>query len=336
MKTDIILLDHGSGGELSDKLIRDVMLKSFGNPVLNSLGDGAVFPVDSGRLAFTTDSYVVDPLFFPGGSIGDLAVNGTVNDLAMCGAEPLYLSVGMIIEEGFQIKELTTVARDMAAAAKEAGVHIVTGDTKVVPAGAADKLFINTSGVGKVISGHDINGSMAKPGDKIIISGSIADHGMTIMTQREGLQFDSDIKSDTAPLNHMVKEMLAVSDQIHVLRDPTRGGVGTVLNEIAQMADVGIAIDETKLPVKKEVAGICELLGFDPLYVANEGRLIAIVGQQDADAVLGAIKSQPSGVDAVIVGEVTSEHPGKVHMQTAIGGQRIIHMLSGAQLPRIC
>ncbi len=336
MQTDIILLDHGSGGELSDKLIKDVMLKAFDNPVLRKLGDGAVLDIGGRKLAFSTDSYVVDPIFFPGGSIGDLAVNGTVNDISMCGAEPLYLSVGFILEEGLLISDLEKIVDDMARAAEKAGVSIVTGDTKVVPKGAVDKIFINTSGVGAVIGSNAVSEGVAKPGDKIIVSGTIADHGMTILTQREGLQFESSIQSDSAPLNHMVKKMLGVSDEISVLRDPTRGGVGTVLNEVADFSAVGIDIYEDAIPVNKEIAGVCELLGFDPLYVANEGKLLAFVSANDADKVLTVIKNCEYGQDACIIGEVTEEHSGKVYMKTKIGGERIVHRLSGDQLPRIC
>lgn len=336
MKLDKILLDHGSGGQLSDNLIKELMLPAFNNSVLNSLGDGAVFNIEGAKLAFSTDSYVVDPLFFPGGSIGDLAVNGTVNDISMCGAEPLYLSAGLIIEEGFSVDDLEKIIHDMAKAAQKAGVKIVTGDTKVVQKGAVDKIFINTSGVGAIFYKGDISGASAKPGDKIIVSGTIADHGMTILTQREGLKFESEIKSDSAPLNTMVKKMLEVSDNIHVLRDPTRGGVGTVLNEIAEQSQAGIDIFEEAIPVANQISGICELLGFDPLYVANEGKLIAVVSADDAPAVLETLQADEFGKDACMIGEVTGEHPGKVHMKTRIGGERIVHMLSGEQLPRIC
>lgn len=336
MKLDKILLDHGSGGQLSDKLIKDLILPAFDNSVLDSLGDGAVLKIGGAKLAFSTDSYVVDPLFFPGGSIGDLAVNGTVNDISMCGAEPLYLSAGLIIEEGFSVETLGKIIDDMARAAKKAGILIVTGDTKVVQKGAADKIFINTSGVGVISHDKDISGLSVQPGDKIIVSGTIADHGMTILTQREGLQFESEIQSDSAPLNGMVKKMLEVSDNIHALRDPTRGGVGTVLNEIAEQSNTGITIFEETIPVTNQVSGICELLGFDPLYVANEGKLIAFVSAEDASKVLEIIKADEFGKDACIIGEVTDEHPGKVHMKTRIGGERIVHMLSGEQLPRIC
>jgi hydrogenase expression/formation protein HypE len=336
MKTDQILLDHGSGGQLSQRLVHDVILPVFGNPILNRLHDGAIFNLGSQRLAFSTDSYVVDPVFFPGGSIGDLAVNGTVNDVAMCGGRPLYLSAGFIIEEGFSLPDLKRVLKDMHRAAKEAGVTIVTGDTKVVHKGAVDKIFINTTGIGLISDGVDVCSQNAEIGDRIILSGTIADHGMTILTQRQGLTFDSPLKSDTAPLNHMVSQILTVGKAVHVLRDPTRGGVGTALNEIAQASTVGIRIDEQKIPIKNETTGICELLGFDPLYVANEGKLIAIVAAKHATEVLAAIKQEKYGQEACIIGEVTSDHPGKVVLTTKIGGTRIIAMLTGGQLPRIC
>lgn len=336
MKTDKILLDHGSGGKISHSLTADIMLPIFNNPILSQLDDGAIFDLEGKRFAFSTDTYVVDPIFFPGGNIGDLAINGTVNDIAMCGAVPLYLSAGLIIEEGFPISDLKIIIKEMGIAADRAGVKVVTGDTKVVPKGAADKIFINTSGIGLIAEDVNIASHNACVGDKIILSGSIADHGITVLTQREGMTFSSTIISDTASLNHMVKSMLFVSRNIHVLRDPTRGGVGTSLNEIAMSSKVGIRIYEEKLPVKDEVAGICELLGFDPLYIANEGKLIAFVGQDDAEDVLSAMKEDEYGKDASIIGEVVSDSPGKVFMQTRIGGSRIVDMLTGEQLPRIC
>ena len=336
MKTDKILLDHGSGGKASHRLIADLLVPEFKNPILAQLNDGAVFDIEGKRLAFSTDTYVVDPIFFPGGSIGDLAVNGTVNDLAMCGAIPLYLSVGLVIEEGFSMADLTKILKAMRYAAANADVQIVTGDTKVVPNGAADKIFINTSGIGLIPAGNNISGHNACPGDKIILSGVIADHGITVLTQREGMAFESPIQSDTAPLNHMVRKMIAASDQIHALRDPTRGGVGTSLNEIAAQSKVGIKIYEDALPIREEVSGICELLGFDPLYIANEGKLLAFVGPDYAEKVLETIKGSEYGKDACIIGEVSADSPGKVFMKTHIGGTRIVDMLTGEQLPRIC
>jgi len=337
MNTDNISLDHGSGGKISHKLISEIIAPVFDNPVLNRLDDGAVLEIGGKRLAFSTDSYVVYPIFFPGGNIGDLAVNGTVNDIAMCGAEPLYLSAGLIMEEGFPLSDLKTILQSMKAAAQEAGVFIVTGDTKVVPKGTADKIFINTSGVGLIPEGVDVAGANARPGDIIILSGTIADHGMTVLTQREGLGFETPIQSDTAPLNHMVKKLLEkFGKEIHVLRDPTRGGVGTTLNEIASSSSAGIQIYEEKLPVKPAVAGICELLGFDPLYVANEGKMLVFVSLDYARDALELICSEKYGKDACIIGEVTAEHPGKVFLRTRIGGTRMADMLTREQLPRIC
>ena len=336
MKTDTILLDHGSGGKISHRLITDLMLPIFDNPMLAALHDGATLDIEGNRFALSTDTFVVDPIFFPGGSIGDLAVNGTVNDLAMCGAKPLYLSVGLIIEEGFSMTDLKKILKCMGIASEKAGVKVVTGDTKVVPKGAVDKIFINTSGIGKIPDKVNISSQNARPGDIIILSGTIADHGMTVLTQREGMTFDSSLKSDTAPLNHMVSRMLSTCKDIHVLRDPTRGGVGTALNEIAGKSNVGIRIFEEKIPLKNETESICELLGFDPLYVANEGKLIAFVDAHHAKEVLSAIQEDDHGKDACIIGEVVSDHLGKVVMKTRIGGTRIIDMLTGQQLPRIC
>jgi hydrogenase expression/formation protein HypE len=336
MKTDKILLDHGSGGKISHQLTADVLLPVFNNPILSQLHDGAILNLNGMRLAFSTDSYTVDPIFFPGGCIGELAINGTVNDVAMCGATPLYLSVGLIIEEGFPLADLQRILNQMAAAAKAAEVAVVTGDTKVVPRGAADKIFINTSGIGLIPEHVQIAGHNARSGDKILLSGSMADHGITIMTQRASLSFQTSLVSDTAPLNRMVNSMLAASDHIHVLRDPTRGGVGTALNEIAEKSEVGVLIEEDQIPVKPEVAGICELLGFDPMYLANEGKLLAFVAAADAGKVLAAMQRDPHGKDATIIGEVVAHHPGKVFMKTRIGGTRIVDMLTGEQLPRIC
>jgi hydrogenase expression/formation protein HypE len=336
LKDARILLDHGSGGAMSHRLITEMMLPAFDNDVLAQLDDGALVEMEGTRLAFSTDTYVVDPIFFPGGSIGDLAVNGTVNDLAMCGAVPRYLSAGMIIEEGFDRRDLKKILADMARAARRAGVAVVTGDTKVVPRGAADKIFINTSGIGVVPPGVQVSGDRARPGDVVILSGSIADHGVTILVQREGLEFESDVCSDSAPLNHLVACMFDAAGGIHVLRDPTRGGVATTLNEIAAQSGVGILIREDRIPVEAPVGGICELLGVDPLYVANEGKLLALVDPADADAVLAVMRQDPLGKGAVIIGEVSAQHAGRVVLQTRIGGTRIVGMLTGEQLPRIC
>ena len=336
MKSDKILLDHGSGGKISHRLTTEMLLPVFDNPILAELNDGAIFELNGNRMAFSTDSYTVDPIFFPGGNIGDLAINGTVNDIAMCGATPLYLSVGLIIEEGFARADLEKIINDMGTAAKKADVTVVTGDTKVVPKGAADRIFINTSGIGLIPPSVNVASLNAIVGDRIILSGTIADHGIAILTSREGLSFKSNLTSDTAPLNHMVKQMFAASNNIHVLRDPTRGGVGTALNEIAEKSQVGIKIYENKIPLKKEVVAACELLGFDPLYLANEGKLLSFVAPEDAAAVLAAIRMNPYGKDAAVIGEVIADHSGKVFMETRIGGGRLLDMLAGEQLPRIC
>lgn len=337
MKPDTVLLDHGSGGAMSHQLVMETLLPAFDNPLLSPLHDGAVIDLGNGtRLAFSTDSFVVDPIFFPGGSIGDLAVNGTVNDLAMCGAEPMYLSVGLILEEGLSFSDLERVISDMKAAATAAGVMIVTGDTKVVPKGAADKIFINTAGLGKIAPGICLEPSRVVPGDRIILSGTMADHGMTILSRRENLSFSGPVKSDTAALNHLVHRMLQICPNIHMLRDPTRGGVGTTLNEVAGSAALGIRIDEAYLPVKGAVAGMCELLGLDPLYVANEGKFLAFVPFNETEAVLTLLQGDPLGKDAVVIGEVVADHPGQVVMKTLIGGRRVVRMLTGEQLPRIC
>jgi hydrogenase expression/formation protein HypE len=336
MKQDTIVLDHGSGGKISHAMVTDMILPAFDNPLLARLDDGAELDIQGLRLAFSTDSYVVDPIFFPGGNIGDLAINGTVNDIAMCGAKPLYLSVGLILEEGFPTRDLKVILDTMGKAAQKAGVTVVTGDTKVVPRGKADKIFINTSGIGVIPHGVNVSGQMAEPGDKIIISGTIADHGITVLSSREGLAFGSDLVTDSAPLNHMVAKMMASGADIHVLRDPTRGGVGTTLNEIASQSKVGMRLVESALPVKSGVVGICELLGFDPLYLANEGKLLAIVPARDAQQVLEIIRQDEFGIDAAVIGEVVADDPGRVFLETVIGGSRIIDMLTGEQLPRIC
>ena len=335
-KNDKILLDHGSGGKISHAMIEEMMLPVFDNPILAQLNDGAEIKIGDERMAFSTDSYVVDPIFFPGGNIGDLAVNGTVNDLAMSGAVPMFLSVGLIIEEGFPAADLNIILRQMGLAAKKAGVLVVTGDTKVVPRGAADKIFINTSGIGRIPDGVQISGHRASPGDKILLSGTLADHGIAILTSREGMHFDSPVISDTTALNHLVQRMLAVDRDIHVLRDPTRGGLGTTLNEIAGQSRVGIHIAEERIPIKPDVAALCELLGFDPLYIANEGKLIAVVSPDHADAMLAVLRADPLGKDACIIGEVVQSPTGRVILQTRIGGTRIVDMLTGEQLPRIC
>jgi hydrogenase expression/formation protein HypE len=336
MKDEKVMLDHGAGGRMSHSLIADIMLPVFDNPVLSQLDDGAILDINGMRIAFSTDTFTVDPIFFPGGNIGDLAVNGTVNDIAMCGANPLFLSVGLLIEDGFPMEELKRILRTMGNAADAAGVKIITGDTKVVPKGAADRIFINTSGLGLIPEGVEISCQRAIPGDRIILSGGIAEHGMTVLTRRAGMSFESSIVSDTAPLNHMVGRMLSASRDIHVLRDPTRGGVGTTLNEIAQSSRVGIVIYEDRIPLNPQVEALCELMGLDPLYIANEGKLVAIVGKDHVKEVLSAMKGDRCGREAAIIGEVVAENPGSVLMKTKIGGTRIVDMLTGEPLPRIC
>lgn len=332
---DRILLAHGSGGTLSHDLIEKSFVSALGNPILNKLDDSAVFEL-CGRLAFTTDSYTVSPIFFPGGDIGKLAICGTVNDLAMSGATPLYLSLSFIIEEGLPTAELEQIVNSICQAINEAKVHIITGDTKVVNRGAADKLFINTSGVGIVPAGVDISGVNAKPGDKVILSGSLGEHGIAILSKRQGLEFNVPVESDCAPLNRLVAEMLAVSANLHCLRDPTRGGLATTLNEFAQQSNVGIKIEEDNLPVNEAVQAACELLGFDPLHMANEGKLVAVVASSDTDKILAKMRHNRYGREATIIGEIVKEHPGRVIMKTRLGSSRIVDMPVGELLPRIC
>ena len=331
-----IVLAHGSGGKLSQQLIQKIVLPQFRNELLEPLHDGAIFSLGGVRLAFSTDSFVVSPIFFPGGDIGRLAVHGTVNDIAMCGARPLYLSAGFILEEGIAMEDFQRVVLSMREAADEAGVVLVTGDTKVVDRGKADKIFVNTSGIGVVPEGVNIHPGRAQIGDRIVVSGQIAVHGMSIMSVREGLEFETQIASDTAPLNNLVETILGTTPDIHVFRDPTRGGITSALTEIAQTARVGILLDEALIPISEEVKGACEILGLDPLYVANEGKLLAFVPPHEADRVLAVVRSHPLGKEAAIIGEVTSDHPGFVLMKTRIGGTRVVDMLSGEQLPRIC
>ena len=330
-----ILLAHGSGSKLSHDLIDKILAPPISNPILARMDDSAVFPL-SGRLAFTTDSYVVNPIFFPGGDIGRLAVCGTVNDLSMSGASPLYLSLALIIEEGLELDDLGKVIESVRDTAAEAGVQIVTGDTKVVNRGKADRLFINTAGIGLIAEGLDISGSNARPGDKIILSGGIGEHGIAVMSRREGLQFNVPVASDCAPLNHLIAEMLAAGRNIHSLRDPTRGGLAATLNEFAKQSRAGIVIEEDRIPVHDGVRGACELLGLDPLYIANEGKVVAIVAPRDADNVLAAMQKNKYAAKAAIIGHVTSEHQGRVLMKTRIGASRIVDMPTGEILPRIC
>lgn len=329
------MIGHGGGGRLSQQLISNLFLKYFGNPILNALEDAATILLPQRKIAFSTDSYVVTPRFFPGGNIGKMAVCGTVNDLAMRGALPLYLSVGFIIEEGFSIGELEDIVSAMAEAAGTAGIRIVTGDTKVVGRGAADGIYINTAGIGTVGENINISAANARPGDKVILSGTIGDHGITILSLREGLSFKADLKSDCAPLNSLVKELLDFGHDIHVLRDPTRGGVASALNEIAVSSKAGMIIEETSLPIKPQVKASCELLGLEPLHLANEGKFIAIVAAGAADKVLEIMHGHEYGRDAVIIGEVT-DITTRVVLKTFIGSTRIIDIASGELLPRIC
>jgi hydrogenase expression/formation protein HypE len=331
-----VILAHGSGGRLSHELLQNYVIPRFANALLEPLHDGAIFSIGGERVAFSTDSYVVKPLFFPGGDIGKLAVHGTVNDLAMCGARPLYLSAGFILEEGTPIDVLSRILESMREAANAAGVLLVTGDTKVVDRGKADGVFINTSGIGLIPAKVNISPKRAEPGDRILISGEIAVHGIAIMSVREGLEFETRIASDTAPLNGLVEAILEASCDVHVLRDPTRGGVTSALTEIAQSAGVGILLEESRIPINEAVKGACEILGLDPLYVANEGKLLAIVRPNVANAVLGTMRSHPLGAQAAIIGEVTASPPGRILMKTRVGGTRVVDMLSGEQLPRIC
>ena len=341
-----ILLGHGSGGKLTSELINKVFLRAFGNPILDKLDDQAVLQINGTRLAFTTDSFVVTPIFFPGGDIGTLAVNGTVNDLAMSGARPLYLAAAFILEEGLSAEDLRRVVESMGAAARDAGVQLVTGDTKVVNRGKGDKIFITTTGIGAIERAVNISASRARPGDKILLSGYIGDHGMAIMSQRENLEFEGAIESDCAALHGLVDCMLNACDKVagkqsaehpmHCLRDPTRGGVATTLNEIASQSKVGMFLREDQIPVRESVQGACEILGLDPLYVANEGKLVAIVAPEAADVVLQSMHNHSLGHDAKIIGEVVSEHPGMVRMETRVGGTRILDVMFGEQLPRIC
>lgn len=336
MKEEKILLGYGSGGKLSHRLINDVMLKAFDNPALRRLDDSAVINCRGGRLAYSTDSYVVSPIFFPGGDIGSLAVNGTVNDLSMMGAVPLCLSLSLIIEEGLSMECLKKIISSVKVCAKEAGVNIVTGDTKVVESGAADKIFINTSGIGVIPKGINISGSNAKPGDRIILSGPIGEHGIAILNERNKLNFKGKLKTDCQPLNGLVQKMLQAGSHIHCLRDPTRGGLATTLNEIASSSGVGMEIEENKISVRREVMSACEILGLDPLYVANEGRLIAVVKQSEAQKIVAVMRKTKWARDAAVIGEVSGDRGKKVILKTAIGGKRILDMLSGEQLPRIC
>ena len=333
---DRILLGHGSGGKLSAELLKDVILPALGNPVLNRLEDQAIVSMNGTRLTITTDSFVVKPLFFRGGDIGSLSVHGTINDLAMGGAEPLWLSAAFILEEGLPIDTLRRVVASMREAAANAGVPIVTGDTKVVEKGSADGLFINTTGIGRVRDGISLSASQAQPEDAILVSGFVGDHGIAILAEREGLQFETQVPSDSAALHTLVAALLEATQDVRCLRDPTRGGLSSTLNEIAGSSNVGMELNETAIPVREEVRGACEMLGLDPMYVANEGKLVAIVGASSAQKALQALQNHPLGRDAAIIGQVIGDHPRMVVIRTPFGTTRIVDMLAGDQLPRIC
>ncbi len=336
IKRGRVEMTHGAGGRATAELIKSLFAKHFSNEWLDQGHDGAVMPAIRHPVAVSCDAHVVKPLFFPGGDIGRLAIAGTVNDVAVCGAKPLYIAASFILEEGFPFEELDRIAASMAAAAKEAGVAIVTGDTKVVEKGRGDGIYISTAGIGEKISGRMISGREAKPGDKVLVSGSLGDHGMAIMSVRENMTFGTTLESDCAPLNEMAARILEAAPGTHVLRDPTRGGLATTLNEIASESSVGILLEEAALPVKPEVQAACEFLGLDPLYVANEGKLVAVVPADEAEAALEAMKSHERGHDAAIIGEVSKEHAGFVEMTTLMGGRRMVDWLNGEQLPRIC
>jgi hydrogenase expression/formation protein HypE len=338
-----VQLAHGGGGRLSQKLIEGMFVPAFDNPTLAALQDGAVLPLDGpdrgtgGRLALSTDSFVVRPLFFPGGDIGSLAVHGTVNDVAMCGARPLAISAGYILEEGFPMEDLWRIVSSMREAARAAGVPVVTGDTKVVDRGKGDGVYINTTGIGLIPDGLEIGPRRARPGDRVVINGPIAEHGIAIMSVREGLEFETAVESDSAALHRLVADLVeALGPAVHALRDPTRGGLASALNEIAGQAGVGVRLEERSLPIAEQVRGACEILGFDPLYVANEGKCLAIVERERAEEAVEVMRRHPEGHGATVIGEVVEEHGGTVVLRSGIGGERVVDMLSGEQLPRIC
>jgi hydrogenase expression/formation protein HypE len=333
---DCVVMAHGGGGRLSGQLIRKMFFSRFGNEYLNKAHDGAILPLKGNKLAFTTDSYVVNPIFFPGGNIGELAVNGTVNDLVCCGARPLFISLAFIIEEGFLMSDLWKIIISIGEAADKAKVKIVTGDTKVVEKGKGDKIYINTSGVGEIITASEISPNNCSPGDVIIINGPIADHGIAILSKRQDLSFESEIRSDTAALFSMMEPVFENCKSIHVLRDPTRGGLASSLNEIAESSGVGITINEAAVPINETVRGACELLGFDPLYVANEGKILIFVPEDEAEKVIGLLRESSYGKESTIIGRVTENDKGIVKLKTLIGSNRIVDMISGEQLPRIC
>ena len=332
-----VLMAHGGGGRLTQMLIDRMFVPAFDNPTLQTLNDGAILETGGGRLAFSTDSFVINPIFFPGGDVGSLAVHGTVNDLAMCGARPLALSTGLILEEGLPMEDLWRVVQSMQEAAKAVGVPIVTGDTKVVNRGKGDGVFINTAGIGLIPDGVQVSPDRVRPGDVVLINGAIAVHGIAIMSVREGLEFETTLQSDSASLVDLTAAILdTAGEQVHTMRDPTRGGLSSTLNEIAVQSKTGIRLVEADIPIWDQVRGACEILGLDPLYVANEGKMLAIVAREAAEAVLAAMRRHPLGQEAAIIGEVVEEHPGRVFLRSRIGGQRVVDVMSGEQLPRIC
>lgn len=333
---EIIELAHGSGGEASKRLVDEIVGTYLANPVIEALDDSATLELDGLRLALTTDSYVISPIFFPGGDIGSLSVNGTVNDLSMVGARPVAITLGLILEEGLPMEHLHRILSSVKQAAAEAGVLVAGGDTKVVERGSADKIFINTAGVGTIGENIKISSANARPGDSVLVSGTMGDHGIAVASKREGIDFETDIVSDTAPLNRLVASMLDATHDIHVLRDPTRGGLATSLNEIAQKSGAGIVIDEAAVPVKPQVTQACDMLGFDPFYLANEGKLVAFLPETKAEAVLEVMRRSRYGKDAAVIGRVVSRNPGMVVLETGVGGKRILSPLSGEVLPRIC
>jgi hydrogenase expression/formation protein HypE len=336
LRDAVVTLAHGSGGKATRTLVEGLFLQELGNPLLDPLGDAAIVPLDGSRLAFTTDSYVVKPIFFPGGSIGGLAVNGTVNDLAVSGARPLVLSAAFVVEEGFAVSELRRVAADMAAAAAAAGVTVATGDTKVVERGKGDGVYVNTAGVGIVPDGVSLDAALVRDGDRVLVSGTIGDHGMAVMIARGELELEVDLASDTAPVHELAATLLELGSSVRWLRDPTRGGLATALNELAEQSGVAVALDESALPLRAEVVGACEILGIDPLYVANEGKLVAVVAPDAAESALERLRRQALGSEAAIIGEIRADPPGLVLLETSLGGSRIVDMLVGDPLPRIC
>jgi hydrogenase expression/formation protein HypE len=331
-----IVMGHGGGGKLSAELIQHLFLPAFNNEHLEDLGDAAIVELPAGRIAMSTDSFVIRPRIFPGGDIGELAINGTVNDVAMTGAVPRYVSVAMILEEGMPIDELAAISQSMAKAAEQAGVQLVTGDTKVVDRGHGDGVYINTTGLGVIHNGVDIRPQNVRPGDVVLVNGTIGDHGMAIMSVREGLEFETTIKSDTAALNHLVAALLNADIDVRALRDPTRGGLAATLNEFAVAAQVGVVVEELRLPVKREVASACEMLGMDPFYVANEGKVVVVVPAEQAEQALEVMRADELGADATAIGEIVANHPGVVVAKTAIGATRVVDTQVGEQLPRIC